>query len=139
MDLHITGRKMRQPQHVRKSQPTMDTCQCCSSQRCDSRNCPAIQSDCRKYGKHCLWEKVCRSRDEMHQRLLKHHSSTHVREMHAEKQDSDNENIYFETLNINILHSNDDNNPAIVMLDLFYNHRCKALSCRHKYLACCSL
>ena len=33
-----------------KSQPTMNTCQRCSSQRCDSRNCPAIQFDCRKCG-----------------------------------------------------------------------------------------
>ena len=116
--------------NARKSQPTMNTCQRCGSQRCDSRNCPAIQSDCRKCGKHGHWEKVCRSRDARKQRPQKHHSRTHVREMHAEEQDSDNENIYFETLHINTLHSDDDDKQAIVMLDLSYNHSRKPLRCK---------
>ena len=106
----------------------MNTCQRCGSQRCDSRNCPAIQSDRRKCGKHDHWEKVCRSRDARKQRPQKHHSRTHVREMHAEEHDSDNENIYFETLHINTLHSDDDDKQAIVMLDL--SHSRKPLRCK---------
>ena len=50
--------------------------------------------------------------------------------MHAEEQDSDNENIYFETLHINTLHSDDDDKQAIVMLDFSYNHNRKLLRCK---------